>query len=310
MSSPVLHVAFGADGDYFLGMGVAIVSVLENNRNVSFIFHVFTPAMTEENQRKLREIEATYQTVIDVKIIDPSIFNEFADFPSIGQYSPSIFTRLVIPAALQGVTDKVLYLDADIICQGSIEGLQSIDIDDCILAAVAEAGDIVGEQIEQLHLQHGHYFNSGVLYINVKNWIANDVWQESVKTILASEKKFCFPDQDALNIVLDGQVKFLPSIYNLMYDLFFETKTDRRIAQEVVCIHFVGRLKPWHTWCCNSANQVFLKYKALSPWADAPLYPPKNYKEMRMYAQGLNKTGHQLQSLKWSLRYLWNKYFR
>lgn len=304
-----LHIAFGVDENYFLGMGVAIVSVLENNRDRPLVFHVLTPSISDENAARLRELELRYQTVINVNIIDPSIFDEFADFPSFSQYSSAIFTRLLIAGTLYGVVDKVLYLDADIVCQGSIAELTAIDIDDCVVAAVGDVGTIAAKQVATLQLSNEHYFNSGVLYINVENWMARDVWHQAVKAIFASNKKFSFPDQDALNIVLDGRAKMIDAKFNWMYDLFSETASNRKIAKEAVFVHFVGRLKPWHNWCCNPSNNLFLTYLALSPWADVTLYPPKNYKEMRMFSQGLRKTGKWGQGMIWYAKYLLHKFF-
>ncbi|PFH10911.1 UDP-glucose:(glucosyl)LPS alpha-1,3-glucosyltransferase [Collimonas sp. PA-H2] len=307
-ASQPLHIAFGVDTNYFLGMGVAMVSVLENNRGQALIFHVLTPSISDENAARLRQLETRYGTEIKVHIIDPSIFDEFAVFPSFSQYSAAIFSRLLIAGTLQGVADKVLYLDADIVCQGSVTELMAIDIDDVVVAAVGDVGSIAEKQIASLQLSHQRYFNSGVLYINVDKWMASDVWHGAVKAILGASKKFSFPDQDALNIVLDGRVKIVPPKFNWMYDLFGETSSGKKIAKEALFIHFVGRLKPWHNWCCNPENQLFLKYKAISPWADAVLYPPKNYKEIRMYSQGLRKSGRQLQGWLWYAKFVLSKF--
>ena len=304
-----LHIAFGVDTNYFLGMGVAIVSVLENNRGQALVFHVLTPSISDENAARLREIESRYQTTIKVQIIDASIFQEFADFPSFSQYSAAIFTRLLIAGTLHDVTDKVLYLDADIVCQGSVAELMAIDIDDCVVAAVGDVGSIAQKQVATLQLASRQYFNSGMLYINVKNWMASDVWHHAVEAILASGKKFSFPDQDALNIVLDGRAKLIDSKFNWMYDLFGETASGKKIDPNAVFVHFVGRLKPWHDWCCNNSNSLFFKYQALSPWAGIALYPPKNYKEMRMFSQGLRKTGERMRGAAWYGKYLLNKFF-
>lgn len=303
-----LHIAFGVDSNYFLGMGVAMVSVLENNRGQALVFHVLTPSISDENAARLRQLEARYGTEIKVHIIDSSIFDEFAVFPSFSQYSAAIFSRLLIAGTLQGVVDKVLYLDADIICQGSVAELMAIDIDDVVVAAVGDVGSIAETQIATLQLAHQRYFNSGVLYINVDNWMASDVWHSAVKAILGASKKFSFPDQDALNIVLDGRAKIMSSRFNWMYDLFGEISSGKKIDRDALFVHFVGRLKPWNDWCCNPENQLFMKYKAISPWADAALHPPKNYKEIRMYSQSLRKSGQPLKGWFWYAKFVLSKF--
>ncbi|KAF3999960.1 glycosyltransferase family 8 protein [Glaciimonas immobilis] len=308
-AGPIFHVAFGVDANYFLGMGVAIVSVLENNRSQSFVFHIFTASIMDDHSAQLREIEKKYRTVILVKLIDPTIFDEFADFTSISQYSAAIFMRLLIAGSLKGIADRVLYLDADIVCQGDLTELMSIELGDNIAAVVGDVGSIAEMQVAKLGLTGGRYFNSGMLYIDVNRWCAENIWHKAVQAILSSDKSFLFPDQDALNKVMDGRVKFIDAKFNWLYDLFAETASKNNPPPNAVFIHFVGRLKPWHSWCCNSAKDIFLKYQALSPWANAPLYGPKNYKEIRMFAQGLLRTGNRMQGILWYIKFIINKFF-
>src|SRR6266404_4236183 len=109
------HIAFGVDAHYFRGMGVTITSILHHNPGIDFVFHVFSSAVTDDSRCRLQALEQQFQTSILIHIIDPSVFDEFSDFPRLVHYSPAIFTRLLIPEALHklGHIDKVLYLDSD-----------------------------------------------------------------------------------------------------------------------------------------------------------------------------------------------------
>src|SRR4051812_11988039 len=148
-------------------MGVTITSVIENNPGVHFVFHVFAFTVSADNRNRLRQIETKYGVEIRIHVIDPAVFNKYARFPSFAHYSAAIFTRLLIPEALQGITDKVLYLDADILCLGSIAELVSMDMSDSIVALIQDNGEeTVRNQCERLRLREKRYFNSGVLYIN------------------------------------------------------------------------------------------------------------------------------------------------
>ncbi|MGN5480624.1 glycosyltransferase [Cupriavidus basilensis] len=50
-------VAFGVDAGYYRGMGVTITSVVENNRGLDFIFHVFAFSITNDSRDKLAKLE-------------------------------------------------------------------------------------------------------------------------------------------------------------------------------------------------------------------------------------------------------------
>lgn len=306
------HIAFGVDTHYFRGMGVAMASVIENNPGVPFVFHVFAFTVSEDNRNRLRQLESRHGITVHIHIIDPEVFGEYAKFPSFAQYSAAIFTRLMIPAALQGVTDKVLYIDADILCLGSIAELISMDLSDSTVAVIHDSGEeTVRNQIARLNLRGKRYFNSGVLYINIDNWIANGITQSTMRTILASKRKFMFPDQDALNIVLDERATYIDQKWNFQYNLDNFLKAGQFRMGEIdsaAFIHFTGRVKPWHDWSLHEANALFVKYQSRSPWADMPLDAPKNYKEMRMFSRFLARQGRIASAALWYLRYLVAKF--
>lgn len=306
------HIAFGVDSHYFRGMGVAIASVLAHNPGIDVVFHVFAFTVSPENRTRLREIEVRHKCAVEIHIVDPAVFGEYARFPAFSQYSAAIFTRLLIPAALRGVTDKVLYLDSDILCIGSMNELIAMELRHDIVALVHDNGpETVSTQCERLGLRAMRYFNSGLLYIHIENWIANDITGKTMRAVLDSGRKFMFPDQDALNIVLDGKATFIDEKWNFQYNLDNQLKAGKLRMCDIgqpVFIHFTGRAKPWHDWSMHEARALFLKYQSLSPWADMPLDPPSNYKEMRMLSRYLLKQGRSARAARWFVKYLLAKY--
>lgn len=312
LDKAAFHIAFGVDADYFRAMGVTIISIIENNPNANLIFHVFASAVSGDDQKKLHQIEASHRTTIFIHIIDTAAFGEYAKFASFAQYSAAIFTRLLIPGALQGVTDRVLYLDSDILCVRGIDELMSMDIGDSIVAVIHDNGEAtVRRQCADLNLRHQRYFNSGVLYINIESWIAGGITQSTMRTLLTSDRKFVFPDQDALNIVLDGRAKFIDGKWNFQYNLNSCLNAgDFRMdtVGDAAFIHFTGRVKPWHDWSLHEAKALFVKYQSLSPWIGTPLDTPKNYKEMRLFSQFLARQGHKGRAALWFARYLVKKF--
>jgi UDP-glucose:(glucosyl)LPS alpha-1,3-glucosyltransferase len=294
-------------------MGVTIASILINNPKTRFVFHVFTFSILDDNLNRLKDIETQHGVRICVHIIDMKRFGDYAKFPSFAQYSAAIFTRLLIPQILSGITKRVLYLDSDILCLGSINDLILMDISDSIVAVVGDCGEeTVRNQCSKLKLKANRYFNSGFLYINIEKWLQKEITDQAIKEILCSNHKFMFPDQDALNIVLDGQAKFIDEKWNFQYNLensiregIYEISDD---LSNTIFIHFTGRVKHWHGWSLHKACDLFLKYQSNSPWAGIALDPPKNYKEMRLFSRFLMHQGRIKSAVYWYMKYLTSKF--
>lgn len=309
----VFHIAFCVDNHYFRSMGATIASIINNNPDVSIIFHVFAFAVSDEHRCRLTELERRFGVRTAIHIIEPSVFSRFARFTQSSYYSPSIFTRLLIPTVLQGIAQNVLYLDADIICVGPINELVRMDISDTIAVVVPDAEATTKRRTAALGLEHRRYFNSGMMYMNINLWVSNKITESTIDAILRNGKDFRFPDQDALNAVLDGRVRFIGKKWNYLYGLVGDLERDQRKMQidgEAVFIHFAGAVKPWNNWCLHESRELFVKYHLLSPWSDLPLdEAPQNYKEMRMHSRFQLRRGKVLDSARWYLRYARAKFF-
>jgi lipopolysaccharide biosynthesis glycosyltransferase len=312
-AKPTFHVAFCIDNRYFRSMGATIMSLIAHNPDIHFVFHIFAFAVSDTHRRKLSELESRFKVGTHVHLIDPAIFKEFAHFTESSYYSPSIFTRLLIPAVLQGTVDRVLYLDADILCVGRVDELVELDIRDTVAVVVPDAEATTARRTVALNLKQPKYFNSGVMYMNVDLWMANRITESTIDAILKDGKNFRFPDQDALNVVLDGRAIFIDKKWNYLYGLIGDLDADKRkmnIVGDAVFIHFAGAVKPWNNWSGHESRELFLKYHAISPWSDMPLDDkPQNYKEMRMFSRFLFKRSQFVDSAAWYLRYLSKKMF-
>ncbi len=302
------HIAFCVDDHYFRSMGATMLSIIENNPNQHLTFHVFVFSVLDAHRVRLEEINSRPNIAVQLHIIDPALFEKFTHFIEFSYYSLSIFSRLIIPSILKDITDRVLYLDADILCVGSIDELVEMDISGDIAIVVPDAERTRVRRCKALALENSSYFNGGVIFINIKNWIAADITEKAMEVLLKLGKKLRFNDQDALNIVLDGHARFVDKKWNYIYDLIHDL--DRNLLQmrpvhDAVFIHFAGAVKPWADWTGHASRDLFRRYHALSPWADMPLDPaPRNSKEMRMFSRFLFKRGELVGCVRWFLIYL------
>lgn len=301
-----LHVAFGVDSGYFRGMGVAIVSLLKNNPRQRFVFHVFAFSVSEDSRRRMAELAQMYGLDIRTHLLDAHMLDAFRQFPCFSQHHLGTFIRLLIPNLLQGVARRVLYLDADLLCFGKVDGILQVDLDQAIAAAVHDEIETTAKtQIAALGLPKPEYFNAGVMYINVDNWIGADV-QTRALTVLSSQQ-LLFADQDALNVALNGKVVYVGDEWNTRYHLVdYTSRGETRLAVPggVVFMHFTGPVKPWHDWCLHEAKDVFLRIQEESSWRDMQLDPPVSARELKLYSKSLIKQRRLLEGISWHLKYL------
>jgi lipopolysaccharide biosynthesis glycosyltransferase len=306
VNSEVIHIAFGVDANYFRGMGVTIASIIKNNPELFFVFHVFAFTVSEDSRRRIAQMEKTTGMPFHVHVLSTELLAEFRRFPCFGKHSLGTFIRLLIPNTLQGITKKLLYLDADILCFGNIAPLLSTDIDGCVAAVVQdEAETTVKTQVLALGIRHQHYFNAGVMYINVDEWVSNDT-QTTALSILTS-RDLVFADQDALNITLDGRVTYIDERWNYRYhlvDFLSRGHSSLDVAKPFVFMHFTGPVKPWHSWCLHEAKAIFVNYQSLSSWSDMALDGPKSARDLKLFSKFLIKQNRILEGVCWHIKYL------
>lgn len=307
-SLPVVHIAFGINNAYARGMGVTVFSVLKNNPDLAFHIHIFGSALDEISKSRLLELAANHPLAITCYVFKESAFTAL---PLMGRYPQAIYYRLFTPYILSGVTSKLLYLDADTLCLGSYKELSEMDISPYTLAAVNDTQRARNKLCSQLSLTKGNYFNSGFLYINIPQWLEKNTTERIIRTLSLQESEFKFPDQDALNIVLEHEVLLLPKRYNFVCDIILN-KVGKRvdIPKDTILIHYTGKCKPWHLWGMGELADIYDQYYAQSPWHAVPHDVPVSYKEMKRYAQALWHKGRYLTSLRWMSKYMNNKIFR
>lgn len=168
------------------------------------------------------------------------------------------YLRFFIEKKLPISIKKVLYLDCDIIVVASLKELYEIDISDYSLAAAfdVECDDICRYNRLDYPLQDG-YFNAGVMLINLEYWRNHSISEKALNFICENPKACIFQDQDALNHLLHGTVKFISNRYNVIYDFFRIDSENLRIEknkyavikkdlQNPVIIHYAGVFKPWN----------------------------------------------------------------
>ena len=289
-----LHVAFGISAQYALGMGVAVLSLLANNPGRALAVHVFSDSILPVDVERLASMAAEHRVDCHVHRIRPSTF---ASLKTVGGFPPAVYNRLLVANQLKGIASEVLYLDADLVCLAPVQGLA---LNGQMIAAVSDSAEQVAANVARLGLQHGRYFNSGVMLIDIDRWHAEQVSERTVKVLGELGDKLLYLDQDALNVVLDGQVNFVEPRWNDQYNLYTMTHP---VPSDTIFLHYFCGCKPWFEWCEHPAQSHFLRYYRQSLWRDVPFELPRNHHEMKSYAKTLFIRRQYLTGLIWYARY-------
>ncbi|OCG07690.1 hypothetical protein A9G13_05605 [Gilliamella sp. wkB178] len=285
-----LNIAYGIDKNFFLGCGVSITSILLNNLNCNISFHIFTSYISEDFQNKLKQITDEYRTCITIYLVDD---NFISNLPTTKNWTIATYFRFIIADYFYNKIDKILYLDADIICKGSLQKLFTLSFDNNIIYAVEDKDPIWWKKcairLNEKKLLSG-YFNAGFLLIDLKKWENFKVNDKALKLLVDENlsKSFTHLDQDVLNLILHGEVKYLDKKYNQQVNINYELKYKANsscyfpVTDETILIHYIGPTKPWHKWAKDyKCANYFLDSKYHSPWKSSPLQVAKNSPQLR-----------------------------
>lgn len=291
--STALHIAFGVDTEFIPPMGIAVTSIVENNPDLALAIHVVGETLDPNNARRLEILAQRYDLDITFYYRDLAS-DRLASLAAPRGISRAIYYRLVICDLLADITSRVLYLDADVVCIGNISELAWLDFKGATLAAVLDYDQAT--RLANCGLSdEARYFNSGFLYIDIARWNANRIGEKTVDEIVKLVRRSLLPDQDALNIVLLGQVCFVDRKWNLLHGIYPTMPNS-------IFLHYAGFYKPWHDWAPNFQQEFFAKYQALSPWADWQ-FVPKSRKHRKRFARHLLQQRRLGGALLWFLLY-------
>lgn len=309
-----LNISYGIDKNFLFGAGVSISSVLINNSDINCIFHVFTDYIDDSYLSFFKETALQFNTKINIYLIDPEYFR---DLPTSSFWSYATYFRVLSFEYLSQTIATLLYLDADVVCKGSLKYITEIQFADEFAAVVPDTGSTQQMSVSRLNIpeMEGKYFNAGVIYVNLQKWHDSNL-TPFVFSLLRGETKYGFLkylDQDALNIAFQMNNIYLPNEYNRIYTLKNELR-DRShqkyknfITDKTVLIHYTGITKPWHQWAKYPSAEYYHQALLSSPWKKHPLKNAHTVTEMKKRYKHLLIQGKYFSGISAGLTYLLKK---
>lgn len=279
-----IPIVFTCDDKYVPFLAVSLESLEENaSRDYKYEIKILhANNICEENQKKLNE--KFKKDVFNIEFEDISSYVEMiaSKLHTRDYYSKSTYYRLFIPN-LYKEYDKVLYLDSDIVVRGDISKLFNTELGNNLVGAIpdefVQTTPIIYDYVEN-HIplgkgNHGKYFNAGILLMNSKRLREID-FEGKFIDLLGKVKFQVAQDQDYLNCICRGKVKYISPLWN---KLPFPTKIYRE--KDFKIIHYNLDLKPWQKDGILYEDE-FWKYAKKSGFVDEILQVKASFDEEKI----------------------------
>lgn len=309
MNPKIAHIVYASD-DRFAGiLGVSIVSLYENSRDMEEIaVYVLDSGISEKNKNCIESVSKKYDRNSPVWIKAQNISKVLDMEVAVDRGSLSQYARLFVSSDLPMGLDRVLYLDCDVIIRKSIKELWNLDMHNKTIAALLDAFSC--EYRINIDLQKRDImFNSGVMLIDMKRWREQKVEERLLKFIKSKAGKIQQGDQGALNAVLSLDTFCFAPRFNsvtIFYDFdydemmvyrkpperFYDREEIKRAVEDPNIIHYTTSIfskRPWIVGCQHKYVDLWLKYKEMSPWSDVPLWGDKTGTATRICVEILKK---------------------
>lgn len=245
---PKINILYCFDEKFWRLAAVSIRSLMLSQRHPeNLVVHCMVAPRTH-GRRKIQRIITNAGGKLVWRVIRPRE-NPYGEY-DFSRWSPVIFFRLFAHRVFPQL-DKILYLDSDTLVRGDITQLYNTNISKYAMGAIRDMapteiadnpnGKYVREFIEQ-HLKHNLYINSGVLLLNLNKM------RECEPDLLNVRVPLKYPDQDILNVGLDGKIRELPLKYNFIPEMQISSKfsdTAKKAAIKGAVIHHFYAIKPY-----------------------------------------------------------------
>ena len=214
----IIHIGFGLHdktGHDSVWVGTVMQSILEHTDS-RICFHILhDETLSIDNKYKLEKVARSGSSIIEFHKIDENDFSVVKN--QMSRFTIGTMFRCSLPELLPNL-NRIIYLDADLFVNRDIKELWDVDVREYCLAGVVDEGVAVHNYPRILNkypeIKKESYFNSGVLYMNLKKIREFGNLKKLVVDFLIENPEADLPDQDALNVLFHNKVLYLDGSWN------------------------------------------------------------------------------------------------
>lgn len=282
-------IVFAIDNNVVVQCGVTITSLLLNAKEETCynVFILYENHKLPESSRS--QLMEAFRNINQCKLSFVEVRDDYSDVSITGvQITLATYYRLSIPSLFPQF-DKVIYADIDMIFQQDLSDLYQTALQHGELVAAAPDLAIDDKYFFKSPLpakvgkSEKDYFNAGFLVMNLKQMREENVTEEFNRH---AKIKYDQNDQDVLNVVCNGRVQILPSMYNFQLNHFSNYMWGRKTSEiqfgelfKHATLHYTWKHKPWNSLECVAYDTWWHYYK-MSPFYDDMVYFKRQYEQI------------------------------
>lgn len=280
------------DDNYSHSGGALINSIVKNSSSENnYDILVLENGVSQKNKDRLLSLVNDHDN-FKIRFFNVNSFDEIKSVHTRAHFSPATYARLFIPRVFKS-QEKVLFIDADTVVNHDVAELLDEDLGDNLVAAVKdivmegfvkykaisdhhtgamEAGEYLSDYLEME--DPDGYFQAGLIVFNLKKMREEDTFSKLIETL--NDKLYWFLDQDIMNKVFHGRVKYLPLNWNVFHGngntfeffpgLKFSTFSEFLKARKAPrMVHYAGDQKPWNNLNVDFSD-MYWGYLRETPW--------------------------------------------
>lgn len=250
-----IHIFFAINDNYAQHLCVTIASILKNSTPLDeFCFYILNKGdLTVANKTIIESLKGVKSFEIEFIEINNSLFQKCQLTKECPHITEETYYRYIIPQ-LKPDLEKSLYLDCDLIVEDSLNLLWNTDLKDNYVGAVEEFWPGAKNYYKE-NFDINCSFNAGVLLINHKKWIADNITDKLFYNteIIKLQGKNKWVDQDVLNFTFRHKWFALEPKYNVQSHRFIDSTNFTNyinleyslLSSYHTIIHYTGAKKPW-----------------------------------------------------------------
>lgn len=250
MTSEKMNLLVTLNANYIPYLNVMLSSLIHSNPDCFFDVYLLHSSIAERDTVLTSKVLGDSGKLIMINADEISLM----DAPTTSRYPKEIYYRIFAAKYLPDTLDRVLYLDPDLIVNGSLSELYHLPMNEYYFAAASHTGPFM-RKMNELRLDmedDSPYINSGVMLMNLKSLRESQNYEDVYRFIEKRKPFLILPDQDIISSLYGSKIYALDTYrYNMTERLFrlhspFEKElTLDWIRKHSIIIHYCGRNKPW-----------------------------------------------------------------
>jgi lipopolysaccharide biosynthesis glycosyltransferase len=292
-----MNVVCATDGNYLRHCVIMLQTLLDTAAHPETVrIYLIIDNVSQEQFNTCIPFLYTKTEHLSILRADPS---QVEAFPVNGHATVATYFRLLLPGLLPEQCRRAIFIDSDAVVCSNLEPLWQMPLEGKALAAVPEHWPSCRDH----GYHHGHYFNAGVMLLDLERWRQSDVLGRGAAFARANPHRLRHWDQDVLNHVFEDDWLTIgerwnacPHLFGLMpeYSLADEdlTASEKEAINDPAIVHFSGPgpVKPWNARCRHPLRHHYLQARSQMPWADQPLDDAPPPRLQRLWGEAMFRT--------------------